>query len=174
MKPEGLDPNVSVDESCWTSEELCLKRETCSSFICCRLSLPPLLRVTVFAVVSLLKVGEAERLKMFSSVGYVHIDDVALCHILLFENENARGRYICNAKVLDIGELVSILAPRFPTLPIAKRSAFNYVQIEKFDASYYDYNSSKVKSLGMKFKSIEDMFDDCVVSLVEQGHLALV
>ncbi|GAA0173805.1 dehydratase [Lithospermum erythrorhizon] len=27
MKPEGLDPNVSVDESCWTSEELCLKRE---------------------------------------------------------------------------------------------------------------------------------------------------
>ncbi|GAA0173804.1 dehydratase [Lithospermum erythrorhizon] len=79
--------------------------------------------------------------------GYVHIDDVALCHILLFENENVRGRYICNAKVLEIGELVSILAPRFPTLPIAK-----------------------MKSLGMKFKSIEDMFDDCVVSLVEQGH----
>lgn len=45
----------------------------------------------------------------------------------------------------------------------------------RFEASnkpYYDFNISKVEKLGMKFKSVEEMFDDCVASFLEQGHLS--
>lgn len=54
-------------------------------------------------------------------MGYVHIDDVALCHILAYESETARGRYLCSSTVIDNDELVSILAARYPSLPIPKK-----------------------------------------------------
>lgn len=86
-----------------------------------------------------------------------HIDDVAQCHILVYEHEAAHGRYICSSDVVDNNQLVSLLSARYPSLPIP----------------YYDFDTSKIKSLGFKFRPIEDMFDDCVTSLVEQGYLIL-
>jgi nucleoside-diphosphate-sugar epimerase len=59
---------------------------------------------------------------MYGRMGYVHIDDVASCHILLYETPRAAGRYICNSAVLDVNELVTLLARRFPSYPIPKRS----------------------------------------------------
>ncbi|EEF38792.1 hypothetical protein RCOM_1408730 [Ricinus communis] len=43
------------------------------------------------------------------------------------------------------------------------------VRFEQLDRLYY--NTSKLKSLGFKFKSIHKMFDDCIASLIKQGHL---
>lgn len=39
---------------------------------------------------------------------------------------------------------------------------------------HYEFNTSKIESLGLKFKSIGEMFDDCVVSLVDHGFLPSV
>lgn len=96
--------------------------------------------------------------------GYVHIDDVALCHILVYEHEEARGRYLCSSKVLDNNELASILSQRYPSLPIPNK-------FEQLSRPYYEFDTSKLKKLGFKFKSIEEMFDACIASLLEQGHL---
>lgn len=49
---------------------------------------------------------------------YVHVRDVALAHILVYETPSASGRYICAESSLHRGELVEILAKFFPEYPI--------------------------------------------------------
>ncbi|OMP03863.1 NAD-dependent epimerase/dehydratase [Corchorus olitorius] len=90
---------------------------------------------------------ETKQFQWHGRMGYVHIDDVALCHILVYEKEAANGRYLCNSTVLDNNEF------------------------EEDGRPYYEFNTSKIKSLGFNFRPIEDMFDDCIESLVQQGHL---
>ncbi|KAE9585886.1 putative NAD(P)-binding domain, tetraketide alpha-pyrone reductase 1 [Lupinus albus] len=188
---DDFDPNIPLDESSWSSLELCQKIqawyvmsktlaeraawEYCKengidlvtilpSFIIGP-SLPSDLCSTASDVLGLLK-GEKEKFQWHGRMGYVHIDDVALCHILLYEDEASHGRYLCSSTVLDIDALVDLLAIRYPTLPIPKR-------FEKLNRPHYDLNIGKVRRLGFKFKSIEEMFDDCIESLVDQGHLTL-
>lgn len=83
-------------------------------------SLPPDLCSTASDVLGLLK-GETERFQWHGRMGYVHIDDVALSHILLYENQSSHGRYLCNSTVMDNDHLVALLATRYPSLPIPKR-----------------------------------------------------
>ncbi|XP_075473822.1 tetraketide alpha-pyrone reductase 1-like [Primulina tabacum] len=189
---EDFDPDVPLDESSWSSVELCEKHKiwyaiskTLAEKVAWEFSennkinlvtvlpsfvigpcLPPVLCSTSADVLGLLR-GETEKFQWHGRMGYVHIDDVALSHIVVFENENAKGRYLCNSTVLDNNELASILSARYPALPIPKR-------FKKLDRPYYDFNVSKLKGLGMKFRSIQDMFDDCVESLIQQGHLTSV
>ncbi|KAM0001760.1 putative NAD-dependent epimerase/dehydratase, tetraketide alpha-pyrone reductase 1 [Helianthus debilis subsp. tardiflorus] len=188
---DKVDPRIPLDESSWSSVELCekLKKwyalsktmaekaawEFCNengitlvtvmpSFVVGP-SLSPTLGSTASDILGLLQ-GETEKFYLYGRMGYVHIDDVALGHILVYEHENAEGRYVCNSVVLNNHELVSIISVRYPTLAIPKR-------FEQHDHSHYDFNSTKIKGLGLKFKSIEDIFDDCVTSLVAQGHLSI-
>lgn len=49
---------------------------------------------------------------------YVHVKDVALAHILLFETPSASGRYLCAESVLHRGEVVENLTKFFPEYPI--------------------------------------------------------
>nr|XP_043607937.1 tetraketide alpha-pyrone reductase 1 isoform X2 [Erigeron canadensis] len=188
---EKFDSNIPLDESSWSSVELCEKLkiwyvmsktmaektawEFCNenginlvtvmpSFVVGP-SLPPTLCSTASDILGLLQ-GETERFKRHGRLGYVHIDDVARCHILVYEHEEAEGRYICSSTVINNDELVSILSTMYPTLTIPKR-------FEQLERPYYQFNTRKIESLGFKFKSIQEMFADCVTSLVEQGHLSL-
>ncbi|EXB40460.1 hypothetical protein L484_013763 [Morus notabilis] len=97
-------------------------------------------------------------------MGYVHIDDVAASHILVYEDKDAHGRYLCSSTVIDNNDLASFLSARYPSLSAPKR-------FEQLNRPYYEFNTSKLRSLGFKFKTINEMFDDCIASLVEQGHL---
>ncbi|TKY48203.1 Ankyrin repeat-containing protein [Spatholobus suberectus] len=54
-------------------------------------------------------------------MGYVHIDDAALCHILVYEDEASHGRYLCSSTVMTVDDLAALLGNRYPTLPISKR-----------------------------------------------------
>ncbi|XP_024993445.1 tetraketide alpha-pyrone reductase 1 [Cynara cardunculus var. scolymus] len=189
---DDFDPKkVTIDESSWSSVEFCERLniwyvlsktmaekaawEFCNenginlvtvlpSFVVGP-SLPPTLCSTASDILGLLQ-GETERFKWHGRMGYVHIDDVARCHILVYENEQAEGRYICSSTVINNDELVSILSESYPTLPIPRR-------FEQHDRPYYEFDTTKLKSLGFTFKPIQEMFDDCVTSLVEQGHLSI-
>lgn len=83
-------------------------------------SLPPDLCSTADDVLGLLK-GKTDKFDFHGRMGYVHIDDVALSHILVYEHPSAHGRYLCSSKVLDNNQLVSVLSERYPSLPIPKR-----------------------------------------------------
>ncbi|CAH9118078.1 unnamed protein product [Cuscuta epithymum] len=128
-------------------------------------SLPPQLCSTATDFLGLLK-GETEKFQLHGRMGYVYIDDVAASHILVYEHESAQGRYLCNSNVIELPELASILSTLYPTLPISKRF------VKHNDRPYYELDTSKLKSLGMKFKSVEETFDETVKSLIEQGHLS--
>ncbi|CAN7068799.1 unnamed protein product [Brassica oleracea var. botrytis] len=189
---DDFDPNIPLDESVWTSVELCKRFQVwyalsktlaeqaawkfCEensidlvtvlpSFLVGP-SLPPDLCSTASDVLGLLK-GETEKFQWHGQMGYVHIDDVARTHILVFEHEAAGGRYICSSNVVSLEELVSFLSTRYPSLHIPER-------FEKLNRLHYDFDTSKIKSLGLKFKSLEEMFDDCIASFVEKGYLSHV
>ncbi|XP_057769101.1 tetraketide alpha-pyrone reductase 1 [Salvia miltiorrhiza] len=187
---DDLLPGVPLDESSWSSEELCenlkiwyplsktLAEKAAWKFcedngidlvtlipsFVVGPSLPPVLSSTASDVLGLLK-GEREKFEFHGRMGYVHIDDVALSHILVYEKENARGRYLCTSTVLDIDELAAKLAPRYPALPIPKT-------FKKVERPHYDFDVSKIKGLGMRFRSIEEMFDDCVHFFTMQALLS--
>lgn len=71
-----------------------------------------------------IKTGETEKFKWHGRMGYVHIDDVAACHILVYEHKTAHGRFLCSSTVLDNNELASFLSAKYPSLPIPKRFIF--------------------------------------------------
>ncbi|XP_052197781.1 tetraketide alpha-pyrone reductase 1 [Diospyros lotus] len=189
---DDFDPNVPLEESCWSSVELCERFqiwyalsktlaekaawEFCEeskidlvtvlpSFVVGP-SLSPDLCTTASDVLGLLQ-GKTERFEWHGRMGYVHVDDVALCHVLVYEHKDAHGRFLCSSVVLDNNELVSMLSARYPTLSIPKR-------FKALDRPYYELNVSKLTSIGFKFRSVEEMFDDCVASLMAQGHLSPV
>ncbi|KAL5219730.1 hypothetical protein ABZP36_024443 [Zizania latifolia] len=109
--------------------------------------------------------GETAKFTMYGRMGYVHIDDVASCHILLYETASATGRYICNSAVLDVNDLVALLARRFPSCPIPKSLPCVYGE------QTYDFSTAKVRELGMEFRGVEEMFDDAMESLRAHGYL---
>ncbi|GMH13486.1 hypothetical protein Nepgr_015327 [Nepenthes gracilis] len=186
---EDFDPKVPLDESSWSSMELCerfkvwyalskIQAERAAWAFCKENniylvtvlpsfivgpSLPPTLCSTASDVLGLLK-GENAKFQFHGRMGYVHIDDVALCHISVYEHKRAHGRYLCSSTVMEVDELASFLSARYPSYPIPTR-------FEKLDRPYYEFNTNKIRSLGFKFKPAEEMFDDCVLSLGEQGYI---
>ncbi|XP_047312057.1 tetraketide alpha-pyrone reductase 1 [Impatiens glandulifera] len=190
----NIDPTVPLDESCWSSLELCELLQTwyamsktmaekaawefCKennidmvsvlpSFVIGP-SLSPELSATASDILGLLK-GKTERFELHGRMGYVHIDDVAKCHILVYEREDAQGRFLCSSDVIDNNQLLTILSTRypsnFPDLP---------TRFKELGRPNYELNTSKLEEgLGFKFKSIEEMFDDCIASLAAQGHISL-
>ncbi|KAK1287742.1 Tetraketide alpha-pyrone reductase 1 [Acorus calamus] len=188
---DDIDPNVALDESSWSSIELCERLQVwyamgkilaekaawefakaneldmvvvLPTFIIGP-SLSPDLCYTALDVLNLLK-GETKKFAMHGRMGYVHIDDAARCHIFVYENTNAWGRHLCSSKVLDNDELGTFLAKRYPYLPIPTRFEDFYGGKQS-----YEYNTSKLRKMGFQFKGLEEMFDDCIGSLKDQGYL---
>ncbi|CAL5402358.1 unnamed protein product [Camellia sinensis] len=58
---------------------------------------------------------------------------------------------------------------------LAERTAREFCKDNKIDLRFeaLDMPYYKLRSLGFKFKCIEEMFDDCIASLMAQGHLCL-
>uniref|UniRef100_A0A0E0M2V4 NAD-dependent epimerase/dehydratase domain-containing protein n=1 Tax=Oryza punctata TaxID=4537 RepID=A0A0E0M2V4_ORYPU len=190
IRDESKHPEISLDETIWSSVPLCEKLQlwyalakisaekaawefakennidlvtVLPSFVIGP-SLSHELSVTALDILGLLQ-GDTERFSSYGRMGYVHIDDVASCHILVYEAPQATGRYLCNSVVLDNNELVALLAKQFPIFPIP-RSLRN-----PYEKQSYELNTSKIQQLDFKFKGVQEMFGDCVESLKDQGHL---
>jgi len=44
----------------------------------------------------------------------VHLDDLCMSHIFLYENPKAEGRYICNSDDANIHDLAKLLREKYP------------------------------------------------------------
>uniref|UniRef100_A0A0A8XQ77 Dfr1 n=1 Tax=Arundo donax TaxID=35708 RepID=A0A0A8XQ77_ARUDO len=189
---DDTEPDISLDETSWSSVPLCEKMKlwyalakilsekaawefakendidlvtVIPSFVIGP-SLPHELSFTASDFLGLFK-GDTARFSSYGRMGYVDIDDVARSHILLYETPEATGRYLCSSVVLDNNELVSFLANRYPRFPIPK--SLN----NPYGKQLYELNTSKLQELGVKFRGVQEMFDDCVQSLQDPGHLVV-
>ncbi|KAK8495070.1 hypothetical protein V6N12_057767 [Hibiscus sabdariffa] len=128
-------PDVVVNESCWSDLEFCKNTKAVAEQAAWEMAeekgvdlvvinpvlvLGPLLQPTVNAsIVHILKYLTGSAKTYANSVqAYVHVRDVALAHILVFEDPSASSRYICAESILHRGEVVEILAKLFPEYPI--------------------------------------------------------
>ncbi|KAG6787873.1 hypothetical protein POTOM_003918 [Populus tomentosa] len=186
-------PDVVVDESCWSDLEFCknTKNWYCYGKTVAEqdawdvakkngvdlvvvnpvLVLGPLLQPTVNAsIVHILKYLTGSAKTYANSVqAYVHVRDVALAHILVFETPSASGRYICAERMLHRGEVVEILAKFFPEYPIPTKCSD-----EKNPRKQpYKFTNQKIKDLGIEFTPVKQCLYETVKSLQEKGHLPI-
>ncbi|KAL2628833.1 hypothetical protein R1flu_013519 [Riccia fluitans] len=102
-----------------------------------------------------------------AAFGYVNVKDVALAHVLAFENPTAEGRYILAERVLhyeDVVEILKKIAPGYP-LPSSMAGAGS-------KQPTYTIKHDKVEKLGVEFTSVEDSFAELIESLKERGYLS--
>ncbi|XP_024532702.1 tetraketide alpha-pyrone reductase 1 isoform X1 [Selaginella moellendorffii] len=104
----------------------------------------------------------------FNYAGYVHLDDVAQAHLLAYTNPKASGRYVCSAINMSTIDLASFLSKRYP-----KHQITDEIEVVSL-AEFKGFSSRKLQDeLGLQFKSLEQMFDDCIASLERKGLLTL-
>ncbi|KAH9626821.1 hypothetical protein KSS87_002466 [Heliosperma pusillum] len=100
-------------------------------------------------------------------VRFVHIDDVVAVHVLAMEEPKAEGRLICSSAIANWSEIIDMLKAKYPMYPYESMAIK-----ESRDQSIHDLDTSKVMQLGFPgFKSIPEMFDDCIRSFQEKGLL---
>ncbi|KAK7255136.1 hypothetical protein RIF29_28540 [Crotalaria pallida] len=190
-----MDPKRSrdfvVDESCWSDLEYCknTKNWYCYGKVVAEqtawdiakdkgvdlvvvnpvLVIGPLLQPTINAStihISKYLTGSAKTY-VNATQSYVHVKDVALAHILVYETPSASGRYICSESSLHRGELVEILAKFFPEYPIPTKCSDE----KNPRVKPYIFSNQKLKDLGLEFTPVKQCLYETVKSLQEKGHL---
>ncbi|EES02561.1 tetraketide alpha-pyrone reductase 2 [Sorghum bicolor] len=122
---------------------------------------------TILIVLAMLK-GELGKYPN-TTIGFVHVDDVVLCHVLAMEDARASGRLICSCDVAaHWSEILESLRERYPQYPIPRECSSS----QKGDDRPHRMDTSKVKALGFPpFLSVHQMFDDCIKSFQDKGLL---
>nr|DAD45223.1 TPA_asm: hypothetical protein HUJ06_003453 [Nelumbo nucifera] len=186
-------PDVVVDETCWSDLDYCkrVKDWYCYGKVVVEqmawqmakergldmvsvipsLVIGPLLQPTVNASIShILKFLNGVNKTCINAVqGYVHVRDVALAHILVYETPSATGRYLCIESVLHRRDIVQILKDFFPHYPIpTKCSDATNPRVKP-----YKFSNQKLKEMGIKFTPVKQGVYDTVKSLQEKGHLSV-
>ncbi|XP_057427322.1 dihydroflavonol 4-reductase-like [Lotus japonicus] len=188
-------PKPVIDETCWSDIEFCLRvkmtgwmyfvsktraeqeawkyaKEHNIDFVSV---IPPLvvgpflmptMPPSLITALSLITGNEAHY-SIIKQGQYVHLDDLCLAHIFLFENPKAQGRYMCSAYEATIHEVARMINKKYPefNVPTKFKDIPDELDIIKF-------SSKKITDLGFKFKySLEDMYTGAVETCREKGLL---
>ncbi|WMV49460.1 hypothetical protein MTR67_042845 [Solanum verrucosum] len=93
-------------------------------------------------------------------VPFVHVDDVTNAHIFLFENPNAKGRYICSAVEITREKLAEFLLTRYPEF---QKQITEYTWTSTKDLKGSSISSKRLLETGFKYKyGLEEMFDGAI------------
>ncbi|XP_061350717.1 dihydroflavonol 4-reductase-like [Gastrolobium bilobum] len=100
---------------------------------------------------------------------FVHIDDLCLAHIFLFEHPKAGGRYICSAYDANIHDIAKLLKEKYPdyNVPTKFENIPDQLEVVRF-------SSKKITDMGFQFKySLENMFTGAVDACREKGLIPI-
>nr|AAF23884.2 dihydroflavanol reductase 3 [Lotus corniculatus] len=98
---------------------------------------------------------------------YVHLDDLCLAHIFLFEHPESEGRYICSASEATIHDIAKLINSKYPeyNIPTKFKNIPDELELVRF-------SSKKIKDMGFEFKySLEDMYTGAIDTCKEKGLL---
>ncbi|CAI0436094.1 unnamed protein product [Linum tenue] len=128
-------------------------------------SMPPSL-ITALSLIT----GNKPHYSIIEQGHFVHLDDLCMSHIFLFEHPNAEGRYICNSDDINIYELAELLEEKYPKYEIPSR----FEGIDRGELKKVKFSSEKLKKLGFEFKyGLEEMFRGAVDTCREKGLIPL-
>lgn len=100
-------------------------------------------------------------------IGFVHIDDVVAAHVLAMEEKKASGRLVCSSSVAHWSDILEMLKEKYPMYPFETKPSS-----QEGDDNPHRMDTSKIMGLGFPgFKTIPQMFDDCIKSLQDKGFL---
>lgn len=120
---------------------------------------------TLLVILSLVKGLKGEY--MNTTVGYVHIDDVIAAHLLAMEQSKASGRLICSSTVAHTSQIIQMLRSKYPSYPYESKCSS-----QVGDDNMHSMDTTKITQLGFPpFKTLEQMFDDCIKSFQDKGFL---
>ncbi|BAT93475.1 phenylacetaldehyde reductase-like [Vigna umbellata] len=94
---------------------------------------------------------------------WVDVRDVAIAHILAYENASANGRYLLVERVVHYSDVVKILRDLYPTLQLPEKCEDDKPYVPVFKVS-----KEKAKSLGIEYTPLEVSLKETVESLKEK------
>ncbi|XP_015160001.1 cinnamoyl-CoA reductase 1-like isoform X1 [Solanum tuberosum] len=125
--------------------------------------LQPTLNTSAAAIVQLLNGSETYPNYTF---GWVNVKDVALAHILAFENPSANGRYLMVESVAHFSEIVKILRELYPTMKLPEK--LSRCADDKPFTPMYQVNVERTKKLGIEFIPLAESVKETAECLKEK------
>ncbi|KAJ3703869.1 hypothetical protein LUZ61_007574 [Rhynchospora tenuis] len=183
------NPDVVVDETWFSSPEVCeqskswyalsktLAEEAAWKFanengidivtINPAMSIGPLLQPTLnTSAAAILNLINGSSTYPNSTLGWVHVKDVAMAHILAYEAPSASGRYCLMGKTAHYSEIVEIIRSLYPSSPLPEKCAD-----DKPFVPVYQVSMEKIKSLGIDYIPTEIGLKETIESLKEKGFV---
>ncbi|CAI0399791.1 unnamed protein product [Linum tenue] len=128
-------------------------------------AIPPTLNASMLMILRLLQ-GCTETYENFF-MGSVHFKDVALAHIMVYENPSAAGRHLCVEAISHYGDFVAKVAELYPeyNVPSLPRDTQPGLLRGKNGAK-------KLMDMGLEFIPMDQIIKDSVEYLKERGYLS--
>ncbi|XP_074559639.1 cinnamoyl-CoA reductase CAD2-like [Curcuma longa] len=126
--------------------------------------IPPKLNSSMTVLLQLLEGSEEEYSDLH--MGLVHVKDVALAHILAYENPLASGRHLCIESISHWSDFASKVAELYPEYKVPRFPKDTQPGLLRAENP-----SKKLIELGMQFSSMEQIIKDSVEDLKRKGYV---
>ncbi|KAH9662022.1 Epimerase domain-containing protein [Citrus sinensis] len=179
------------DEDCWTDEEYCRQNEiwyplskTLAEKAAWEFAkekgldvvvvnpgtvmgpvIPPTLNASMLMLLRLLQ-GCTDTYENFF-MGSVHFKDVALAHILVYENPSACGRHLCVEAISHYGDFAAKVAELYPEYDIPRLPKDTQPGLLRTKDG-----AKKLMDLGLQFIPMDQIIKDSVESLKAKGFIS--
>ncbi|KAL4189616.1 hypothetical protein AMTRI_Chr08g166240 [Amborella trichopoda] len=127
--------------------------------------LPPTINSSMAMLLRLLQ-GYTECYKDIF-MGFVHVTDVALGHLLLYENPSASGRHLCVESICHWSDFADAVAKLYPEYKVPR-----FMEVTQPGLLRAKKPSKKLIDLGLNFIPMEEIIKDAVSNLQEKGYLS--
>ncbi|KAM0927999.1 hypothetical protein ACQ4PT_002205 [Festuca glaucescens] len=127
--------------------------------------IPPRINASMAMFLRLLEGCTKEYADFF--IGPVHVEDVALAHILLYENPSASGRHLCVEPICHWSDFAAKVAQLYPDYKVPKFPEDTQPGLVRAEVV-----PKKLMALGLQFTPLEKIVRDAVESLKSRGCIA--
>ncbi|CAA3013545.1 cinnamoyl- reductase 1 [Olea europaea subsp. europaea] len=127
--------------------------------------IPPTLNASMLMILRLLQGCTDVYEDIF--MGSVHVKDVALAHILVYENKSATGRHLCAEAISHYGDFAAKVAQLFPEYKVPRLPKDTQPGLLRTKDA-----SKKLIDLGLEFIPMEQIIRDAVQSLKSKGFIS--
>ncbi|KAL3518020.1 hypothetical protein ACH5RR_020609 [Cinchona calisaya] len=127
--------------------------------------LPPTLNASMLMILCLLQGCTDTYEDVF--MGLVHVKDVALAHILVYENSAATGRHLCVEIISHYGDFAAKVAELYPEYKVPRLPKDTQPGLLRAKDG-----AKKLMDLGLQFIPTEQIIRDAVESLKSKGFIS--